>query len=570
MNSVNWSLRNVAAIATAAVVIAAVAIFGSGLLAQPASAQQGLIIPDTGGHEQIDQGNGAQLDIAGVGVMGDMIEFAWDEPLLSGNNSSDACSYWQEPDGTVTALCYSVTFIDPAIPTYDTMWTVYDCGTSYGNGKCTGNNPTSSDYTAACIDPILVAPYFAADDPDDDLQAKCTLTGLNGNDPTIDLQYINTCTKPSASPSSLSNDCIFDPDSDPAFLSLDKIVVDGSAVPGDFTLTATNSGNAAESIGGPGGVTTTPVNAGTYDLTETGPATYGLDSIVCTDAQGNNIPVSGGQVTLPELTTVNCVYTNSVSLEAPAIGLSKTADPVNIAEPGGTVTFTIEIKNTGGDGTIDSLVDDIHGDLATSCVDTNGVPAVGQTLASGTVITCTFQVQVTGNANFTETDTVTTEVTNAAGSDTASDTATVTITDVSSSIDVTKTANPASVPEPGGDVTYTFVVDNTSAVDSVDVINNILKVTGTDDDGNPVGDTDDADVTISDVASSIEVTKTADPTQLTEPGGDVTYTFVVNNTSAVDSVDITLLDDSIYGDLNGQGTCATRRYQQHPQGHGNR
>jgi uncharacterized repeat protein (TIGR01451 family) len=50
--------------------------------------------------------------------------------------------------------------------------------------------------------------------------------------------------------------------------------------------------------------------------------------------------------------------------------------------------------------------------------------------------------------------------------------------------------------------------------------------------------------------------KTADPTSVAEPGGSVTYTFVVNNTSAVDSVDIDTLDDSIYGDLNGQGDCS--------------
>ena len=41
-----------------------------------------------------------------------------------------------------------------------------------------------------------------------------------------------------------------------------------------------------------------------------------------------------------------------------------------------------------------------------------------------------------------------------------------------------------------------------------------------------------------------------------EPGGDVTYTFTVNNTSAVDAVTIDTLDDSIYGDLDGQGDCS--------------
>ena len=49
--------------------------------------------------------------------------------------------------------------------------------------------------------------------------------------------------------------------------------------------------------------------------------------------------------------------------------------------------------------------------------------------------------------------------------------------------------------------------------------------------------------------------KTADPTELPEPGGSVTFTIVVTNTSTVDDITIDTLTDSIYVDNNGHGDC---------------
>jgi uncharacterized repeat protein (TIGR01451 family) len=51
------------------------------------------------------------------------------------------------------------------------------------------------------------------------------------------------------------------------------------------------------------------------------------------------------------------------------------------------------------------------------------------------------------------------------------------------------------------------------------------------------------------------VTKTATPTSIQEPGGNVTFAVSVKNTSAVDSVTITSLSDDVYGNLDGKGTC---------------
>ena len=63
-----------------------------------------------------------------------------------------------------------------------------------------------------------------------------------------------------------------------------------------------------------------------------------------------------------------------------------------------------------------------------------------------------------------------------------------------------------------------------------------------------------ADVTITNVPSTITVTKTANPT-VVQDSGPVTFTVVVRNNSAVDTVYIQSLTDSIYGNVNGKGTC---------------
>ena len=245
--------------------------------------------------------------------------------------------------------------------------------------------------------------------------------------------------------------------------------------------------------------------------------------------------------------------------------------------------------------TITSLSDDVYGNL-----DCKGSCDAPQTIAAGGSYSCSFSGAVSGNAGSSHTDVVTASGTDDNGNPVSDeDDATVTITDVAATIVVTKTADPTSLPEPGGDVSFSVKVENTSAVDSVtitslsdDVYGNldgkgscdapqtiaaggsyscsftgavsgnagsshtdVVTASGTDDDGNDVSDEDDATVRITDVDSSILVTKTADPTSLPEPGGNASFSVTVKNTSAVDSVTITSLTDDVYGDLDGKGTC---------------
>jgi len=156
-------------------------------------------------------------------------------------------------------------------------------------------------------------------------------------------------------------------------------------------------------------------------------------------------------------------------------------------------------------------------------------------------------------------------------------------------IEVTKTADPTSVPETGGDVTFTFVVANTGNVPAtltalsddkfgtlagdadcqvgtvlapgdscsfaatfavppgqyggahVDVFT--ATATG---NGVTVSDTDDATVTYVDVLPVISVTKVASPLTRPEPGGEFTFTYVVTNAGTVPVV-VTSVTDSVIG-----------------------
>jgi len=288
--------------------------------------------------------------------------------------------------------------------------------------------------------------------------------------------------------------------------------------------------------------------------------------------------------------------------------VTKTANPTSVHEPGGPVTYTVTVTNIGIDPnnpvTLNTLIDNIYGDItqvqgaitSTNCSVTQLIPVDDGNIGGIDTYTCSFTASVTGNAGDSETDTVT-----ASGIDThgnpinGSDNATVTINDVQPDITVVKTAKPTAVLEPGGLVTFTVLVTNNSVssdpVTITSLTDNIhgdlngqgdcsvpqtltgsggyyscsftasvsgnsgytetdtATASGTDDDGNPVSDSDSATVDVNNVPSSIQLIKTANPTSVDEPGGNITYNFTVNNTSSVDTVTINSLMDSILGDL---------------------
>jgi uncharacterized repeat protein (TIGR01451 family) len=301
--------------------------------------------------------------------------------------------------------------------------------------------------------------------------------------------------------------------------------------------------------------------------------------------------------------TANDDATVSLIGVTPAIRVDKSATPPTRPAPGGAFTFDVVVTNTGPTTlTITELTDDIYGNLATRGTCTN---AIGTVLLTGASYSCSFQGDFTGIGGQSQTDVVTVRAVDVNNTQvTDDDDATVTLTNVAPTVQVVKTANPLSLPEPGGEFTFTVVVTNTSAepVTVTSLIDNvygnlatrpgstcgtvvgtvlapgassppctftgnffgnagasetdIVTVVVTDQEGTTATDDDDAVVSITDVPPTIEVVKTANPLTRPAPGGTFTFDVVVTNTS-FEPVTITALTDNIYGNLNGRGTCAT-------------
>jgi uncharacterized repeat protein (TIGR01451 family) len=283
----------------------------------------------------------------------------------------------------------------------------------------------------------------------------------------------------------------------------------------------------------------------------------------------------------------------------PDISVEKTADPTEVSELGELVTFTFRVTN---DSTIpvylEVLDDDVFGDL-----DGQGDCSLPQTLDPGEWYECEITELISGEPDETHVNEVTaTAYDDDRNSDTDTDDATVTFTDILPEIEVYKDPSPDSVPETGGDVTFTVTVYNDSdepvTLDSLvddqfgdldgqgdcavpqaldafgeaddfytcsftvslsgeagETHENVVTASATDDDGNEDTDDDPATVTFTDVLPEIGVDKTADPTLVDETGEDVTYSVTVTNYSD-EALTLNWLIDDIYGDLNGNGTCA--------------
>lgn len=294
----------------------------------------------------------------------------------------------------------------------------------------------------------------------------------------------------------------------------------------------------------------------------------------------------------------------------PTISVTKTASPTTVAEtaPGQTrpVDFVVTIDNTSPEPvTIDSIVDAVGGG-APVAVGGTCAALVGTTLAAQGTTSCTFTLGVGGDVSDVITDVVTVQVSDDDGNQVSdADDASVAVTGLASSLSLTKTASVGSVAEPGGPVTFTLEIANTSPADSVtlgaitdavegaapaaaggtcpsligttlapgekascafelpvagdagDVVDDVATVTGTDDDGETVSASGEESVAVTDVPSSITVDKVASVESVDEPGGAVTYTVTITNTSPADAVTIGSITDSVAGGspFAAGGTC---------------
>ena len=305
--------------------------------------------------------------------------------------------------------------------------------------------------------------------------------------------------------------------------------------------------------------------------------------------------------------------------QVPEIEIVKTVAPGQQIAPGGNFTFTLVIANTGPtDLTLDTLVDSVYGDLfdaANPNVTNNTCDDLeGDVLAStnpDSSVTCTFVGNFTGNAGDTETDIAEIDATDEFGTPVDdTDDATVELLPVPV-IEIVKTVAPGTLPAPGGDFTFTLVITNPGATDltldtlvdtvygdlfdaanpnvtnnncddlegdvlasadpdasvtctfvgnftgaSGDTETDVAEIDATDENGNPVDDSDDAVVELTDEpVPLVEVVKTVAPGSLPEPGGVFTFTVVVTNTGPT-TLTITSLTDDVYGNI-GTSTASS-------------
>ena len=284
---------------------------------------------------------------------------------------------------------------------------------------------------------------------------------------------------------------------------------------------------------------------------------------------------------------------------APQIDMVKVAVPRIVREPGDTVYFEIEVfneSNRSDDVVVTDLTDDIYGDL-----NGQGNCAVGASIPAGGAYRCEFSATVTGAAGDIHRNVATARVVDSSGQPaTDSDAAVVVILPADaareSSLRVVKESSVQSLPEPGGDVTYSVEVWNDGETDLVmtalsddqvagndlnglgtcalpqsipvrtayrceyhqvidgryplSVVNTVTADASAPSTGDTVSGSDSATVTLTDTPVNLDIRKLARPRILSQSGGDVTYRAVIENHSPVKSVNLTSLVDNYHGDVS--------------------
>ncbi|ANQ19360.1 hypothetical protein BA891_19500 [Vibrio natriegens] len=191
------------------------------------------------------------------------------------------------------------------------------------------------------------------------------------------------------------------------------------------------------------------------------------------DAVGDNTCVTPSTVATPNPNCSNEVVVSLTNVP-PTISVTKLASPDSIVENtvGIPVTYTVVITNTSpqDDVTITSISDDQYD------VSVEAATCMNQVLGRNVGVddSCTFQYtrNVTGNVGDPAFENTASATAVDDEADEASDSglASVSFSNSPGAIELTKTPpvdNPAEVTESGGNVTYTFTIENTSPVDSI-------------------------------------------------------------------------------------------------------
>ncbi len=311
----------------------------------------------------------------------------------------------------------------------------------------------------------------------------------------------------------------------------------------------------------------------------------------------NIIQVTGFAGARPPVTHQSDAYVR-VSISELRISKTHEFQDSQVVAFGGEATFNVKVTNTSGAALTVLKIDD---DRMENCDFIPNPPPI--LLSNGTIdLECSM-------ANIQEAMTtiisVTAKNTNTDITFVATDAAWIELLKLEAEL----TASATTMPEPGDVVTYTVDLTNTGSVSltptalETDVFGNLLDpsnplvpagtntclsavqplapsggayqcafeaevnaqppdftltltATGQESGGLSMTTTVTSTITIEDVPASLELTLTADPPFIPPPGRSVDFTIHVKNTSAVDAITVTQLEDEFLGDLNGVGTCA--------------
>lgn len=413
------------------------------------------------------------------------VKWVWDDvnAWTGSGQTGDACALFDTDEDTKAnaAVCVRISnpngdpnviaqLASPASPL------VYSCGDSKADrcGQPTTLKPLAG--TVCEVEKIDGETFFEAGEDGADVLAACSIPlAAITTDPEEFPNLLNVCSFPSGSPNSNPFDCVVTPGA--GFLIIKK-ATDPQESDETFSFTispALVSGSSAsltddtdqdEQTG-----LLSAVKGTNYSVTEgTLPAGWQLDDASCvrqtspdptpTGSKDGNT-VSSIEITSGETTV--CTFTNSMA--APSISVTKTPNPDEVPETGGSVTYTVVVTNNSTIAvTLTSLVDDQFGVLkditGTTCNGTGNL--YGSIAANGGTYSCTFPATLAADdAGEEHVNEVTASGTSAAGNVEAKATATVTYTDVLPEITVTKEANIEEIEAEGGASVDNFFPDQT-------------------------------------------------------------------------------------------------------------
>lgn len=403
------------------------------------------------------------------------VKWVWDDidSWTGSGQTGDACALFDsDNDGKAnSAVCVRISnpggdplviaqLASPASPL------VYACGDTK-NDRCTQSAAGNAAPIVCEVEKIAGETFFSAGEDGADVLAACSIP-LSAIAASVTPNLLNVCSYPSGSPNSNPFDCVVTPGAgflvikkatSPQssgltfnFKVLPKLVSDSL-----FSITDNSSQDEATAL-----LAATP---GTYSVEEGSlSAGWALDSASC--VQGTTSTATGtrtgskiNSVSIVSGKTTTCRFVNKVV--APSITVVKTATPNSIPETGDSVSYSVLVTNGASIAvTLDSIKDNVFGNLSGTGSCNSGGNPYGSIAASGGTYSCAFKKLLgASNAGQTHINQVTSYVSSAGGPASASDTAKVTYTDVLPNISVTKSADIDSIVAVGGDSVSSFNQD---------------------------------------------------------------------------------------------------------------